>query len=706
MPGTPHVPPDSQADPFANLWREEVAESFQFRAVPDMAETARILRNLSTGLQSADLYQVQAPETAPEPTPAPEPERWPRSTVWIMSSPSRRGPSRVSPIDRSARWLTRYEAVRARGSLGLPSDMPRFSAGFTAPTRVTGSLANYHWFFLGWHSNGHPMFAVQMRQPIEDESDIRQAIRERISYAVTRLQCNFCYTAYPVSEEWPIPHRRTASIRMSGYGQTNACGTCSAGFLSCNAAGCRERGRSGDMIPVSLDALGTQRANFCASHSGSVTRCIHCHLRFPSAEILFAHDCTGSGVPWERCTVCSNQTRRWELVTFSDGTRTPVCRGDDRRCMRTVRACGICRGYTRAWVVMGASSSMAPNQYVCVNCVSAHSIDDCEHCSLNYPAADDHNCWSGGRCACDTCSGRVIRSYSYKPKARFQGSDRHGLFLGMELEIFCDRTKDVHEVARAVQQDVGRTAYIKSDGSISHGFELVTHPMSYEYAMSEFPWEVLKTMSDAGSFATEGSGIHIHASRKGFAGPAHEYRWMIFLYRNQRQAQVIARRVSSSWASFSAEQRRRAKDIATKKHRDTERYRAINQLNTDTVEVRIFQSSTDEQTVKATIGFVHASIEYARVIRARDVLHDDAWSWKAFAKWVKAQKVYAPLYAEMERLGIIGDELTEPTQSDPRARAQARTHSECDYDCNGSDSCNGSCDCDDCAGCTYGDSDW
>jgi hypothetical protein len=188
---------------------------------------------------------------------------------------------------------------------------------------------------------------------------------------------------------------------------------------------------------------------------------------------------------------------------------------------------------------------------------------------------------------------------------------------------------------------------------------------------------------------------------------------MIFLYRNQRQAQVIARRVSSSWASFSPDQRRMAKDIATKKKRDTERYRAINQLNAETVEVRIFQSSTDPQAVKATIGFVHASIEYARVIRARDVLHDDAWSWAAFAKWVKAQGVYGPLYAEMERLGITDGRDVVPALSDPQGGSHGSHDADdmggcgCDPDlagcgcnCDGYSDCNGECQCGECTGCS------
>lgn len=664
-----------------------------------------------------DEITTPVPMPTPEPQPEPVPDRFPRETVWIMQTPTRRGPGRVSAITRSARWNSAYERVSVYGR--LPDDTPRHSNGFTRPDRLTGSTHSYRWWFLGWHSNGHPMFAVRMTFRIDDEGEIRRAIRERISHAVTRLNCHFCYSSYPVSEEWPIPRGHAASLYLTGYGTLAVCSACSSNWLTCAQPGCRERGRVGDMVRVRTNAVGTETADYCQSHAATVARCIHCNGRFASASVHHDHNCTGSDLDWERCSVCANQSRVWTLVTYTDGTRQPVCSDPMRRCMRGIRQCHLCQGYSRSTIVMGHGASMAPDYPICAECAERHDVTDCEHCGYNYPAVDSHDCHSGGRCCCDLCCGRVIRSYSYKPKARFQGRDRYGLFLGMELEIFVDRNRDVHDVARAVQSDLGRVGYIKSDGSISHGFEIVTHPMSYEYAMSEFPWQVLRTLDDRGSFATEGSGIHIHASRKGFSGPSHEYRWMIFLHRNQRQAQVIARRISNQWASFSSDQRRIAKDIATKKLRDSNRYRAINQTNSETIEIRIFESSTDEQTVRATIGFVHASIEYARVIRSRDVLHDDAWGWKAFAKWVKARPEYAALYAEMERLNVAGDTDAQPSYSDPRngtpgrtARTRESLPCECDPDldgcgcrCDGDSSCRGNCICRECDGECYDDSD-
>jgi hypothetical protein len=646
-------------------------------------------------------HQVQ-----PEPIRI-EPDVWPMDTVWIMNPPNRRGPGRVSDITalRSMVWKRRYEACRA-GRLSL-SEIPRYSATYTRPDRMYGSVHGYHWWFLGWHSNGHPMFAVKMTVRITEEADIRRVIRNLIAGTVTRLQCNYCWSTYPSTSEWPIPANRAGTVTVSGTGSVNVCGACTSTWHTCSAAGCRQRGRNADMYYAYTDPHTTLRDWICYDHVQGTPVCSHCGERFISVAVLNDHNCIGSANPWERCTVCNRQTRQWALVTLTDGTRQPVC-NSSRRCLTMLRECALCHNHARTWFTMGPTSSVAPDGNVCAQCATAAGVDDCEHCGMNHVEADDHNCWSGGRCRCDRCMGRVIRSYSYKPRARFQGTDKHGLYLGMELEIIVDLGRDVNSVARQVQEVMGRTAYIKSDASVAHGFEIVTHPMSYEYAMSSFPWRTLEVLRSHNSYATDGTGIHIHASRKGFSGPAHEYRWMIFLYRNQRQAQVIARRISGQWAAFSEDQRRAAKDIVTKKKRDNQRYRAINQLNSETIEIRIFQSSTDDQAVKATLGLVHASIEYTRAIRSRDVIRDDAWSWKAFAKWVKARDEYAPLYAEMVRLNVASDEPTEPTESDPMGGYGSgySVSFGCDYDCAGTDVCAGRCTCGDCdETCTDGSSD-
>lgn len=67
-------------------------------------------------------------------------------------------------------------------------------------------------------------------------------------------------------------------------------------------------------------------------------------------------------------------------------------------------------------------------------------------------------------------------------------------FMGVELEI--DKGDNVRECASALKTLSEREDYfyLKSDGSLDNGIEIVTHPCSLEYHENSFPWkEVVKT---------------------------------------------------------------------------------------------------------------------------------------------------------------------------------------------------------------------
>lgn len=262
---------------------------------------------------------------------------------------------------------------------------------------------------------------------------------------------------------------------------------------------------------------------------------------------------------------------------------------------------------------------------------------------------DDQSGYDG--CTCSACrpAGGLINSYYYTPTLEFRGDGP--LYLGAEIEIETGRV--LTEAAHLVSQRAGDLIYLKSDGSISEGFEMVTHPMSYQWAIDNFPWPMLRELSDLGCY-TQGAdvGIHIHVSRKGFDSPAHVYRWMKFIYRNEHQVSAIARRRRSGWAQFSDESR--SQHIMTcKGARGTERYVAINTLPDHTYEMRIFASSLVPEEVQAAFGLAAGSVEYTRKLTSQKVARDHGWSWSSFAEWIGSQPIYAPLRRQMEVLGCV-----------------------------------------------------
>ncbi|WP_228835251.1 amidoligase family protein [Nocardia abscessus] len=305
---------------------------------------------------------------------------------------------------------------------------------------------------------------------------------------------------------------------------------------------------------------------------------------------------------------------------------------------------------------------------VCLRC-AAVLFDLCYQCS-RYSATSRYV--SGGHRACGRCVDRFdscpdcgtltrrgrscecrihrehVWHYSYKPDPRFHGEGP--LYLGMELEVIVPDHR-YSEAVSVVGDHLGRLGYLKQDSSIHPtGFELVTHPMSYRYAIERFPWPLLGALEELDCETDSTVGLHVHASRDGFDSPAHVYRWMKLLYRNESAVSTLARR-RSPYAPFDRTARARVKDTAKGPQHAVglARNQAINPYPRKTLELRVFASSLDVVRVQAALAFTAASIDYTRRLRVSDV-RAGGWDWARFAAWVHTQPDYQPLWAQMEDL--------------------------------------------------------
>lgn len=337
-----------------------------------------------------------------------------------------------------------------------------------------------------------------------------------------------------------------------------------------------------------------------------------------------------------------------------------------------------CEGFTgcdRCDQYVDGTSETVSGDYVCSECAYWHYtecqrcellVDDrevrtaadgwalCESCAENYY-------WTCGLCGelignddscstCDDCDDQsaagLIYDYGYKPVPRFYGDGP--TYLGLELEINAADGR-LYESAELATSHLGNAGYLKQDCSINgdtgYGFEIVTHPMSYEWAMNNFAWSMLPELEANGCDA-EGNGLHVHVSRDGFASPSHVYRWLQFIYRNSQKVTTLARRVSEQWAAFYASDRQHVKDYA--KGEKGHRYRAVNTQNDATFELRVFASSLDTQQVKAALGLVAASVEYARHLSVADIVQRAGWTWTPFVAWLHERPQYTPLVRELE----------------------------------------------------------
>jgi hypothetical protein len=222
-------------------------------------------------------------------------------------------------------------------------------------------------------------------------------------------------------------------------------------------------------------------------------------------------------------------------------------------------------------------------------------------------------------------------------------------------------------------------AYLKHDGSLSCGYEIVTHPMSHDYYKNEASdlWDTLehlRTYYKVKSWDTSTCGLHIHISRTGFNGGGHMHRFLNLIYSNQDFYQRLAGREESRWATFSDIMRTEVvrdeygsrtldehgdyqfitkRDIASKLQGfNTERYSAVNTRNRETLEIRIFKGTVNTSTIKSHLDLAHASVEYTRSLTVRDV-REGALGVYGFVNYIlQNSTLYPELCERVNRLVV------------------------------------------------------
>lgn len=258
-----------------------------------------------------------------------------------------------------------------------------------------------------------------------------------------------------------------------------------------------------------------------------------------------------------------------------------------------------------------------------------------------------------GDCGCyehEQPDDERLMNYSYTPTLKFRGK---APYYGMEIEVTTDSIRDVIDAIEGSAPS--NLIYCKEDSSVQ-GLEMVTHPMSFDWAMDNFPWEMLRDIRQTGaSVIGEDNGIHIHVGRDGFDNSAHMYRWMKFWYRNPRDIQRIARRRASHWGAFNPDHRKAQKEHVKmgkpsynfyEDRTQRERYAAINTTNDQTLEVRVFASTLRPQRARAALQLVAGSVEYTRHLSAQDITKRHGWEWAAFMAWAAKQNKYGDLLVE------------------------------------------------------------
>ena len=396
------------------------------------------------------------------------------------------------------------------------------------------------------------------------------------------------------------------------------------------------------------------------------------------------------------CSVCSTEdaidnlcTTEYDSLVCNDCVMT--CErcdsvGSTNDCFHTVDGndiwCESCTERRAHWCEHCEEYDSGTSFYIsdrqeswCEGCADGHAYW-CDEC-------DEYNADGCDRCSEDMSvdGSRLIHDYSYRPDAIFHSTkDDERLFFGIEIEVEArDNLRDSAEYAH--QLESMDLAYLKHDGSLSNGFEIVTHPMSHDFFKNNAQdfFAVMEGLrSQQGirvkSWDTRTCGLHIHISRTGFSGGAHMHRFLNLVYTNPDFYSTLAGRTSDQWAKFTdIIQKEYVRDVngdrvptedsygyqikTTRqfKHklnsdRNSDRYSAVNTLNRETLEMRIFRGSVNGDTIKSQLDLAHASVEYTRNLTVQDVtqgaLLSDNFMWYIF----EHESLYPELVARIDKL--------------------------------------------------------
>jgi len=258
----------------------------------------------------------------------------------------------------------------------------------------------------------------------------------------------------------------------------------------------------------------------------------------------------------------------------------------------------------------------------------------CENCEQDY--------WLDDGCDCET----AIHSYSYKPTPTFFGklNNKKQFFLGVELET--ESKGNCKQTCAEEINDISDLFYLKRDSSIDNGFEVVTHPFTFEWhnkQRSVFE-ELLETLKNNGfrSYNTSTCGIHIHITKSYLSG-LDLAKLQLFFCQNEEFIKTISQRQASkleSWGKIKKDK----KEIydSSKKKGGKGRYTAINLQNYHTVEFRIFRGTLFNNSFFKNIEFVVAICKFVKTTSLQQL------TTTQFYNYTKQDKQYKNLTKFME----------------------------------------------------------
>lgn len=358
------------------------------------------------------------------------------------------------------------------------------------------------------------------------------------------------------------------------------------------------------------------------------------------------------------CESCNSYHLFDNVTDVGDDGIEWVCNNCHRLHYRCCYACD-------SWINLRHTEYRADdNNYYCESCYSSSYFrcESCENIFHNDNYEGDgycYDCYHSGNDS-DSDSGynsEYINDWDFRPRPIFYG---RGLKMGVEIEIDDgDSHSDLAEELFESWSDRGSKFYIKTDGSLNHGLEIVSHPMALEYHKG-FKWREVFSKSLSYGFRshnTKTCGIHVHIDRK-FLSSYEQVKLALFINTNKTIIDKVARRKQSSYSQFKTIEKGKLRQANS--NRDEGRYQAINWLNRNTIEFRFFKGTLKHRTFIASLEFIDSVVHFIKTVNTRQVYDPyltGCMNGKAFRLYcrylMQNKKIYSILIKYLKNKGVF-----------------------------------------------------
>ena len=206
--------------------------------------------------------------------------------------------------------------------------------------------------------------------------------------------------------------------------------------------------------------------------------------------------------------------------------------------------------------------------------------------------------------SCDICSEKnaSIHNYNTKNIPVFYNQNgisrmkKKNIYFGLELEYEFSDEVPISKPANIIQGIFKKFAFLKYDGTLNKGFEIVTNPATIGY--HKIVWKRFFNRQKELKFRSEKNcGMHVHV---GVANLEHRHertiQRLINLICSNKMFMEYFGRKENRWCTYTT---------------DNEHYSAINVTRNGTVEFRFFDSPKTYEELINNLEFLTAMIDYS-----------------------------------------------------------------------------------------------